>query len=69
MARYARIVGDDARRELLAFHHEPVSRLGHSLASLTEDGALRPEYATVGTELHARARRAFRILPADRGRQ
>jgi hypothetical protein len=63
MARYARIVGDDRRRELLVFHHEPVARLGHSLASLTDGGALRPEYASVGTELHARARRAFRILP------
>jgi hypothetical protein len=62
MARYARIVGDDARRELLIFHHEPVSRLGHSLASLTDEGALRQEHATIATELHARARRAFRVL-------
>ena len=65
MARYATILGEDARRELLLFFHEPVRRLGHALETLVDDeGQLRPEHASVGTELHARARRAFRLEPA-----
>ena len=65
MARYATILGEAARHELLIFFHEPVRRLGHALRALVgEDGALRAEHAAVGTELHARARRAFRLEPA-----
>ena len=64
MARYATILGEESRHELLFFFHEPVRRLGHALATLVDDeGALRAEHAAVGTELHARARRAFRFLP------
>jgi hypothetical protein len=64
MARYATILGIEARHELLVFFHEPVRRLGHALSALVdEEGALRPEHAAVATELHARARRAFRLLP------
>lgn len=64
MARYATILGDESRHELLVFFHEPVRRLGHALDTLVDDeGALRAEHAAVGTELHARARRAFRLLP------
>ena len=65
MARYATIVDEEARHELLLFFHEPLRRLGHALSSLVDDeGALRPEHAAVGTELHARARRAFRLRSA-----
>ena len=64
MARYATILGEQSRHELLVFFHEPVRRLGHALTSLVdEDGALRAAHAGVGIELHARARRAFRIMP------
>lgn len=63
MARYARIVGPDARDEILVFYHEPLRRLGHSLATASVDGALRPEYASLAVEHRARARRAFRITP------
>jgi hypothetical protein len=62
MARYARIVGDAARHELLIFYHEPLDRLGHSLASVSEDGAVREAYASLAIDLHARARRAFRVV-------
>jgi len=64
MARYATILGEEARHELLFFFPEPVRRLGHALATLVDDaGALRAAHAAVGTELHARARRAFRLHP------
>jgi hypothetical protein len=61
MARYARIVEPEARHEVLLFYTEPLRRLGHSLASASVDGELRPEHAALGIDLKARARRAFRI--------
>ena len=61
MARYARIVGPEARHEVLLFYTEPLRRLGHSLASASVDDELRPEYSALGVDLKARARRAFRI--------
>lgn len=61
MARYARIVEPDARHEVLVFYTEPLRPLGHSLASASVDGDLRPEYSALGTDLKARARRAFRV--------
>lgn len=62
MARYARIVGDDARREVLVFYHEPLSALGHSLATLAaDDGTVRPAFESVARDLQARARRAFEV--------
>jgi hypothetical protein len=64
MARYARIIEPDARRELLVFYHEPIRRLGHTLASLCEGGELCAAHASVAVELKARARRAFEIAPA-----
>lgn len=67
MARYARIVGDDARNEVLLFYTEPLGRLGHSLASVSVDGELRPEYAALGIDLKARARRAFRVTSGAAG--
>lgn len=63
MARYARIVGDDARHEVLVFYHEPLDRLGHTLATVAGEGRLRPVFASVGVELQARARRAFEVVP------
>ena len=42
MARYARIIGDDARHEVLIFYHEPLRALGHTLATASADGELRP---------------------------
>ena len=47
MARYARIIEPDARRELLVFYHEPIRRLGYTLASLCEDGEVRAAHASV----------------------
>jgi hypothetical protein len=64
MARYARIVGDDGRNELLLFYHEPLRSLGHTLATASTDGELRPELAALGTDLQARARRSFEVLEA-----
>lgn len=62
MARYARIVGDDARREILIFYHEPLRALGHSLATLAAtDGTVRPTFESVARDLQARARRAFEV--------
>ena len=65
MARYARIVGEDARHEVLVFYHEPIEPLGHTLATLAEGGELRPAFRSIGVELQARARRAFRVLDAQ----
>jgi hypothetical protein len=66
MARYATIVEPEARHEVLLFLHEPAERLGFRLETLVdEEGALRPEHVAVGTELHARARRAVRVLPPE----
>ena len=64
MARYARIIEPEARRELLLFYHEPLRPLGHSLASICEEGEVRAAHASVAVELRARARRAFEITPA-----
>ena len=63
MVRYARIVGDDARNEVLIFYNEPLQPLGHSLATASEDGSLRPGLESLGIDLRARARRAFRVSP------
>lgn len=65
MARYARILEPDARHEVLVFYNEPLRRLGHTLGTIAIDGELRPDYASVATELKARARRAFNVLRAD----
>jgi hypothetical protein len=62
MARYARILEPEARHEVLFFYTEPLRRLGHSLASASVDGELRPEYTALGVDLRARARRAFRVI-------
>jgi len=66
MARYARIVQPEARHEVLLFYTEPLRRLGHSLATASVNGELRPEYASLGIDLKARARRAFHVT-ADAG--
>ena len=67
MARYARIVEPEARHEVLLFYTEPLGRLGHSLESASVDGELRPEYVSLGIDLKARARRAFRVTSDDGG--
>jgi len=64
MVRYARIVGDRARNEVLIFYNEPLQPLGHTLATACEDGSLRPGLESLGIDLRARARRAFRASPA-----
>jgi hypothetical protein len=61
MVRYARIVGDDSRNEVLVFYNEPLQPLGHSLATACMDGGLRPGLESLGIDLRARARRAFRV--------
>jgi hypothetical protein len=63
MVRYARIVGDDARNEVLIFYNEPLRPLGHTLATACEDGSLRAGLESLGVDLRARARRAFRVSP------
>ena len=63
MVRYARIVGDDARNEVLLFYNEPLQPLGHTLATACEQGGLRPGLESLGTDLRARARRAFNVSP------
>lgn len=66
MARYARIVGEDARREILLFYTEPLRPLGHTLGTIaTDDGEVRPAFASVAADLKARARRTFEILPLE----
>ena len=64
MVRYARIVGDDARNEVLLFYNEPLRALGHSLATACEGGGLRPGLESLGIDLKARARRAFKVSDA-----
>jgi hypothetical protein len=65
IARFARIVGDDGRREVLVFYTEPLRALGHSFDTIAdEEGDLRPPFAAVGQDLVARARRAFEIVGA-----
>ena len=64
MVRYARIVGDDARNEVLVFYNEALQPLGHTLATACEEGVLRPGLESLGIDLRARARRAFRVSPA-----
>jgi hypothetical protein len=61
MARFARVVDPEVRHEVLLFYTEPLRPLGHSLASASVDGDLRPEAMALGVELKARARRAFRV--------
>jgi hypothetical protein len=61
MARFARIVGPDARHEVLVFYHENVGDLGYSLAELCEDGSVRPEQAGVAAALKQRALASFAI--------
>jgi hypothetical protein len=65
MARFARILGKDARHEILIFYHEPLGRLGYSLGSIFDGDVIPPVYASVATELKARARRAFTLLPLE----
>ena len=67
MARYARIVDAEARHEVLLFYTEPLRPLGHSLASASVDGELRAEYLALGTDLKARARRAFKVTSGAGG--
>jgi hypothetical protein len=61
MARFARIVGEDARHEVLLFYHENVRDLGYSLRELCEDGAVRQELAGVADALRQRALASFVI--------
>ena len=61
IARFARIVGEDARHEVLVFFHENVRDLGYSLPELCEDGVVRPELAGVADALRQRALASFVI--------
>ena len=60
-ARFARIVGDDARHEVLVFYHENVRDLGYSLGELCEDGVVRPQFANVAEALEKRALASFSV--------
>jgi hypothetical protein len=60
-ARFARIVGDDARHEVLVFYQENIRDLGHSLDELCEDGVVRPQFADVARALEQRALASFSI--------
>jgi hypothetical protein len=61
VARFARIVGADARHEVLVFYQENVRDLGHSLVELCEDGVVRPRFAAEAEALRRRALTSFEI--------
>lgn len=64
MSRFATIVGDDRRHELIIFYDENLVDHGHSLAQLeVDDGDLRSEFAAFGDSVAQRSFKAFTVLP------
>jgi hypothetical protein len=62
MSRFARVVGEEKRFELIIFYIEDVQAKGFSLAQVSEDGGLREAYAYLGKEIGERALGAFSII-------
>jgi hypothetical protein len=66
VARFARILGDDGRNEVIIFYQEAAEPQGLSMAKIATDDGFRPEYAWLRDSLLARARRAFTISEPPR---
>lgn len=62
MSRFARIVGDDRRHELIVFYFENLADIGHKLAEVSVNGDLRPEFATLGDSVTQRSLKSFAVL-------
>ncbi len=60
-ARYARILGDDRRNEVIIFYQEAAELHGVSMARAMSAEGFRPEYEWLADSLSAWSRRAFTI--------
>lgn len=65
MARYVRAVGEDARKEVIIFYMEPLRRNGHDISEFPDGGPAMESYDRLSSEIVARARSAFEVLPND----
>ena len=62
MSRFARIVGDDQRHELIIFYIENVNSTGHTLQEISEEGAIVEKYGDLSEALTRRALESFEVL-------
>jgi hypothetical protein len=65
MSRFVRTVDPERRHELILFYNESVADAGYTLATISEDGGIRPAFRPVADSLTARSLRAFTFLPPD----
>lgn len=65
MARYVRAVGEDARKEVIIFYMEPLRRNGHDISEFPDGGPAMESFDRLSSEIVARARSAFEVLPND----
>jgi len=65
MARYVRAVGDDQRKEVIIFYMEPLRRNGHDISEFPDGGPVSESFDRLSTELVARAKGAFEVLPGE----
>ena len=62
MSRFARVVGEARRREVIVFYQEELADLGLEVGEVAEDdGRLRPERAALGEEITARSLTALEV--------
>ena len=65
MARYVRAVGEDARKEVIIFYMEPLSRSGHDISDFPDGGPATDTFDRLSSEVVARAGSVFDVLPGD----
>ncbi len=62
MSRFARIVGDDKRNELIFFYVENLKDLGHKLSDFPEDKPKSAEQLQMEKDLTDRSLEAFKVI-------
>ena len=65
MSRYVRAVGDDARREIIIFYMEPLTRSGHGLDDFPDGGPVLESYDRLSSEVKARGESVFEVLTTN----
>jgi hypothetical protein len=63
MSRYARVVGEEKRKELILFYFEPLAGAGFRVADFDDGAARTDSQRELARRLEDRAAQAFTVLP------
>ena len=61
MSRFVAVAGADKKHELILYHLENVSSVGHSLSELYKNDKLTPVWQKISAELRKRSLKSFKI--------